>query len=297
MQVFQINSLTQVPLRDQVTEITKSISSSTPPSSIVIMIHGYQFDHRQSAHCPHATMFNPNPVAWDFRTRSWPDELKAHDTQSVAIGFSWPSRGKLKDAYDTAAQAGVALADLIKQLRAAYPDVAIQLMSHSLGARVALCAFPLLQAGDVTRALFLFPSEYKQAAEQALKTDLGKSAEILCVASTENYIFEQLFYWKQLAGAQAGPPFGRYQPDQSNVVTLWIDRPDVIADLNARGIDIGPREKRICHWSAYTRRGIFNLYGRWLLVPQSLPIHIVRRIAISDTGSTGAPDWGVQSPA
>lgn len=297
MNVYQVNALTDVPISLQVAEVTTHLERQPPPSSIVIMIHGYKFDHRDPAHCPHATMYHPHSVATDFRTRSWPSELRKAGGDGVAIGFSWPSRGTIRQAYTTAAHAAIDLAELVKRLKQAFPDTAVQLMAHSLGVRVALEAFHQLEAYDIDRAAFLFPSEYQKPAEQAVRSALGKTVQILSIASKENYIFEQLFSCRRLAGSAAGPAFGQYQPKRPNIATLWIDQAHVIARLNDLGIGIERREKRICHWSAYTREGIFELYSKWLLTPQTLPLYALRDITHMDRNPAKDLVWGMGSPA
>lgn len=279
MKVARINSLSGVPLSDQIAELGEYLSLQKKISSFVIMIHGYKFDSGDQNHCPHATMFNPDAVEQDYRTLSWPDAFHMAPADSCAIGFAWPARGKLGSVYDLAARAGAELGQLIKALRLHHPEIPIHLMAHSMGARVALRAFHLLEAGDVERAILLFPAEYQVPTEATLSTDAGKACEILTIASHENTFYEFLFSWMKLAGAQMGPAFGGYQPARSNHVTLWIDRTDIIDALNSMDIRIGHRERRLCHWSAYTRTGIFDLYARWLFHPRQLPIATLQHIA------------------
>lgn len=87
MNVYQVNALTDVPISLQVAEVTTHLERQPPPSSIVIMIHGCKFDHRDPAHCPHATMYHPHPVATDFRTRSWPSERGRSEVTVLPLAF------------------------------------------------------------------------------------------------------------------------------------------------------------------------------------------------------------------
>jgi len=41
-----------------------------------------------------------------------------------------------------------------------------------------------------------------------------------------------------------------------NAVTLQIDYPDTLDRLDRIGLPIGAPERRICHWSSYTRHRI-----------------------------------------
>ena len=43
-------------------------------------------------------------------------------------------------------------------------------------------------------------------------------------------------------------------------VDLQLDRPEVAAWINARGIPLRPSATRLCHWSFYTRPGAFEVY-------------------------------------
>ena len=297
MKVARINSLSGSPLSEQIAELEAQLSLQETPSAFVIMIHGYKFDSTQRHHCPHATMFNPSAVEQDYRTLSWPDAFHMAPAGSCAIGFSWPARGRLKSVYHLAARAGVELGQLIKALRSNYPKTPIHLMAHSMGARVVLRAFHTLGAGNIERAILMFPAEYEVPSEAALNTDAGQTCEILTIASRENAFYEYLFSWMNLAGHQMGRAFGGYQPSRTNHVTVWIDRKEIIDALHSMDIQVGTRKRRLCHWSAYTRTGIFNLYARWLFHPRQLPITTLQRITATNTTRSNEFSMALHTPA
>ena len=278
MDVLQFNALGVVPVELQVQKILDHLSHTHSAQSITIMVHGYLFNYGDKIHCPHSTLFHPNKIKDTFRTRSWPYELKPFANGNIAIGFSWPSRSRLKKAYRTAQIAASELAQLIKRIRYSNPKIRINVMAHSLGARVVFEAFHHLAPGDIKRIILLYPAEYKIPAEKALDTHLGRNAEILYVTSNENLIFEWFFSMCRLAGISAGPAFGIYEPDRFNVAKIDFTNKNLIFALRKHDICIGRKGRFTCHWSAYTRKGIFQLYAAWLFNPDRVSLFDLQKI-------------------
>jgi hypothetical protein len=165
--------------------------------------------------------------------------------------------------------------------------VPVQVVGHSLGARVALSAFPHLPAGAIGRALLLAAAETRAGAEAALATPAGRGAEIVNVCSRENTVFDLLFRaaihpHRPLARA-LGAGLGRVD---ARWLDLRIDDAATRAHLAGRGFRIPPPGPRVCHWSAYLRPGLFPLYRA--LLREGLPLAALRT-ASAPPGAASPP--------
>jgi pimeloyl-ACP methyl ester carboxylesterase len=242
---------------------------------VTVMIHGYRYAPGSRHDDPHATLFAPHGRGWSRR-------LGLAAGPGLAIGLGWDGTGSLRAASGRAARAGTALARLVAGLRAQGAP-AVNLIGHSLGARVALAALPQLAAGDVGRIALLSAAEFRSQAETWLATPAGRAAEVLNVASRENDLFDLAWEWL-VPGS--GPALGA-RVAAPNVVTLQIDHPDHCDGLRRLGYPVAPRQRLVCHWSSYTRPGLFPLYRAFLHRPAALPLHALRAALDSDP----APRW------
>ncbi len=111
-----------------------ALAADTGP--VTIMVHGYKYQPGHPVHCPHASLMSPAPHAEDRRVVSWPARLGLQDR--VAISFGWQARGSIWAAHRRAALAGEALAALVREIRRLAPRRPVNVIAHSLGARVAL---------------------------------------------------------------------------------------------------------------------------------------------------------------
>lgn len=240
--------------------LVQALSALPQGAPVVVMIYGYRFMPGLSGHCPHEHILSLHPTPGVPRAVSWPAQLGLADNQAgLAIAFGWPSRGALRDCYARAAHAGTHLATLIARLRALAPDRPVDVIAHSLGARVALSALPFLQAGDVGRMILLAGAELRLRARAVLDTPAGRAAEVLNVTSRENAVFDLLLESALTLGL--GRSLGRGLPrPPANWTDLRIDRPETLTALAARGFPVDPPRQRICHWSAYLRPGVFPIY-------------------------------------
>ncbi len=241
-------------------ELAWALAALPQGAPVVVMIHGYRFMPGQPGHCPHEHILSLRPTPGVPRAVSWPGQLGLADSAAgLAVAFGWPSRGGLRDCYARAADAGVHLSTLIARLRALAPDRTMDVIAHSLGARVALSALPLLQAGDVGRMILLAGAELRLRARAMLDTPAGRAAEVLNVTSRENVLFDLMLETALTLGLVRS--LGRGLPRApANWTDLHIDRPDTLAALAARGFPVDPPRRRICHWSAYLRPGVFPIY-------------------------------------
>lgn len=264
---------------------------------VTVLIHGYRHSPDDPANDPHAEILSLQSSAGG-RRRSWPRRLGLG--RGLGIGFGWQADGPLAAAHGRAAQAGVALARLIADLRARH-DTPVGLFAHSLGARVALSALPYLAPGDVGRIVLLAGAERQARALAALHSSAGRAAQVLNVASAENRLFDLAFDW--LAPDRAdGPALGAGLPAR-NAVTLRLHDPAHRAGLAVMGFAVPAPGWRPCHWSGYLRPGLFPLYRAVLTQPDpisfaalraALPGETTRRHSRGPIHPLPPPDFAVQ---
>lgn len=239
---------------------------------VTIMLHGYRYAPGDRPEDPHRTLY-----------ANWARRLGFRASQpGLAIGLGWQGVGPLRAVHDRAGSAAVALARLLADLRAAGAPP-VNLIGHSLGARVALGCLRRLEPGDVGRIALLSGAEFAERAERALATPAGRAAEVLNVTSRENDLFD-LAFELMVPGCGAALGAGLSAP---NAVTLQIDQPLHREGLRRLGFPVAPPQRLVCHWSAYTRPGLFPLYRAFLHRPAALPMADLR-VALS---ARAAPRW------
>jgi pimeloyl-ACP methyl ester carboxylesterase len=254
------------------------------PGPVIVMIHGYKFAPGHATACPHRHILSLEPIAGCWKALSWPRSLgfgRGLHEEGLGISFGWPARGTIWQAYRAAEQAGRALAELVHALRRRAPDRPVHVLTHSLGARVALSALPHLPAGAMGRAILLNPAEYGGHARQALCSAAGRTAEVFNVTSRENDLFDFLLE-RLIAPPQDGDrTLAQTMPCRPNTLTLQLDHAGTLETLREMGFAIAPPGGRICHWSAYLRPGVFDLYRALLRRPHAYP-HARLRAALPD---------------
>jgi pimeloyl-ACP methyl ester carboxylesterase len=162
-------------------------------------------------------------------------------------------------AARAADRAAADLAQLVLLLRRAAPDRPVDLIGHSLGARVILGALPQLPAGAVGRMILMAGAEFVERAVDALSTPAGRSAEVVNIVSRENDVFDWLF-------ETALAPLGGYRAlggglgHLPNAVDVQIDGRAARRGLARLGYRLAEPRLRVCHWSVYLRPGVFPLY-------------------------------------
>ncbi|MBL0900417.1 MAG: alpha/beta hydrolase, partial [Reyranella sp.] len=71
----------------------------------------------------------------------------------------------------------------------------VQVIAHSMGARVALAALPQVAPGQITRLILLAAAETRGRALAALDSPAGRSVEVINVTTRENDLFDACFEW------------------------------------------------------------------------------------------------------
>lgn len=260
-------------LRERLSLAVAGVPRDAP---IVVLVHGYKFNALETARDPHATLFSHTPAAAHWKIRSWPEGLGfASDTgeTGLCVGLAWPAsaphlpnllrhgRTGFAQVYRRAELIGRRLADLIALLQSLAPGQPIDVLAHSLGARIALTALPHLATAP-GRLILLGAAEFDARALCALRAAPARCPpQIYNVTARANDVYDALFEtfaprqsWRERAiglGLDAQLP---------NWLDMQIDRHDVTAWINSRGIALTPPNARLCHWSFYTRGGAFAVY-------------------------------------
>ena len=237
----------------------RAIAGNVDGASVLIMLHGYRYSPSQPRLSPH------NFILQDSPNDSWPHEMgygEGTPDQGLCIAFGWEAGGTIWHANREAGRSGLALADLIKQLSALGAGP-VNIMAHSLGARVALAALSHLSPGMIGRMILMTGAELRSTAEAALMTAAGRSVQVLNVISRENDIFDFLYEWLLVPHRLGARALGAGLT-LPHCVTAQIDNPDHLTGLRFLGFPIPITTRRICHWSSYTRPGLFPLYRKFL---------------------------------
>lgn len=247
---------------------------------VILMVHGFKYAPGHARECPHRHIFSLAPERTCFKVCSWPAGLgfgtDAPD-EGLGIGFGWQARGTIWRAYAEAAEAGTHLARLVAMLRRAAPDRPIHAVAHSLGARVVLSALHHLSTGAFGRIILLAGAEFGQRAAQALDTPAGRSAEVINITSRENDFYDFLLECLITPPTRGDRSLGLALPTGPNILNLQMDHPGTLTALEHAGFPIAAPLARICHWSPYTRPGVFPLYDSLLRRASDLPLAPLRR--------------------
>ncbi len=286
MPIAIVNAHGTIPAPQTPATFLSQLAALPDDAPVVIMLHGYRYSPSHQRASPHH--FILSPTGQRGRTRSWPRRMgfgQRWAQSGLCIAFGWEADGTLWQAYKEAANASLALSQLILTVQSIHPGP-VSIIAHSLGARVALGALPHLPARAVARMVLLAGAEFQSTATAALETPAGRTTEVLNVTSRENdiydFLFERLLAPLSLRARSIGA--GLALP---NAVTLQIDCPAHRSALRALGYPTAEPARLMCHWSAYTRPGMFPFYRAFLRRPASLPLAILRHTL----PTTIAPRW------
>ena len=229
---------------------------------VVAMIHGWRYAPGIARDCPHGSILSLDPPVGDRRAVSWPRHLGLDGKAGLGIALGWNAKCDPWRAHLRAGWTGEALAEIARTVY----DLSgrpLQVIAHSMGARVALAALPLLKPGQIGRMILLAAAETRGRTLAALDTPAGRAVEVINVATRENDIFDACFEWgvhlglRTSIGQGLGQAVGRMQPRWHD---LWIDQSATLNGLAALGHPLADPPRRICHWSPYLRPGTIALY-------------------------------------
>lgn len=263
------------PLAAQIDAALAGMAAGAP---LAILVHGYRFNPDRPARSPHRHILALDPETGGRKAVSWPRALGfGADPQAagLCIAFGWDAAGSIWTAYDQAARAGAALACLVAGIRARAPGRAVDVIGHSLGARVTLAAMAGLEAGALGHAVLMAPAEFAPRARAALDSPAGRRAHVLNVTSRENDPYDLLLETLVGPARGGGRTLGHGLEDAPpGWLDLRIDHPGTLAALAAMGHPVPPPTRRVCHWSPYLRPGLLGLYGA--LIRGELPFEMLR---------------------
>jgi pimeloyl-ACP methyl ester carboxylesterase len=240
--------------------LERCLAALPPRAPVAVLIHGFRYAPGADIHCPHGHILSLTPRRDVPRAISWPRHLRlAGPRDGLALAFGWPARGTIWQAQARTAGTAAALATLVGAIRRHAPDRQVDLVAHSLGARVAMAALPLVEAGSIGRVLLLAPADFRAHAEAAMDSAAGRAAEVFSITSRANALFDLCMETLLSARLQASLARGLSHPRQ-NWLDLRIDDPATETALARLGFPLRPAMVRICHWQPYLRPGVFALY-------------------------------------
>lgn len=244
--------------------IAAALASMPPAAPVVIMVHGRGYRPGHATACPHRLIFAPRGGHGASRFVSWPRRLgfalpAPRRPLGLCLGLGWDSAGSVWRATAHADRTAPMLARLVQAIRRLDPGRRVDLIGHSLGARVILGAVPLLAAGMLGRVILLAGADFTGRAAAALASPAGSTAEFLNITTRENDLFDFLFE-RALAPLHPGAALGRGLRHAPNWLDMQIDHPRTAAALRALGLPLAAPRARVCHWSVYLRPGTFRLY-------------------------------------
>lgn len=275
-------------------ELSALCGTLAPDAPVIVLVHGYKFapDHPRAD--PHRHILSLTPISRCPRALSWPLHLgfgRGHADEGLCIAFGWPARGTIWGAWRRAEEAGAALATLLTRI-ALHRSGPVDMVAHSLGARVCLSALAGAPAGSAGRILLMAAAEYRSNARAAVQTAAGRGAEVINITTRENDPFDallELFVRPPEPGDRAlGAGL-----DAANWLDVQIDAEPTRNALASLGLRIPPPRRRVCHWSGYLRPGLLKFYALLLRCRDRHTLADLRRILPADTD----PRWTRLRPA
>ena len=259
--------------------VAEAIARHEDQGPVIVMIHGYKYRPGVLQHCPHLHIMALHPQDIPWRAPSWPRQLgfgTGHAGEGLAIAFGWDARGLPWAAQQRAVQAGRALAWVVAEVHRHTPGRPVHILAHSMGIELALEALHHLPAGSVDRIVSMAGAGFLSRTRAALQTPAGRTCEFFNVTSRENDMFDFLFERLVAPGERGDRALGSGL-DLPNVLNLQIDCDTTRTHLARLGTPIGEPDRRICHWSVYTRPGTLRFYNELMRQPDRLTLAALRR--------------------
>ena len=263
-------NVTTAGLRLDEAALREALAKTPANAPVVVMIHGFRFAPGARGNCPHLHIFSMSPPGGDRTAVSWPGQWAKDGQAGLTIALGWPARGNLIAASARAKAAGRALAELARLVRQIDPVRQLDVIAHSLGARVALSALHHAEPGAFRRMILLAGAETLRPATAAMATPAGQAVQVINVTTRENDLFDFLYEWLANAGLDASIGQG-LRRHHANWLDLQIDQAATRVILARLGHALPAPLVRICHWSLYTRSGTFSLYRALLTGVLSVP--------------------------
>jgi hypothetical protein len=238
--------------------LRRKLDQLPPGAPVVVMIHGWRYAPGFARDCPHGSILSMDPPCEDRRAVSWPRHLGLDGIHGLGIALGWNAKCDPWRAHLRAGWTGDILAEIAGKVHD-HSGRSIQVIAHSMGARVALSALHTARPGQISRLILLAAAETRGRTLATLDTPAGRAVEVINVATRENDLFDACFEWGIHLGLRTsiGQGLGRSHPGWHD---LWIDQPRTLDGLAALGHPLADPPRRICHWSPYLRPGTIALY-------------------------------------
>ncbi|MBY8976505.1 alpha/beta hydrolase [Rhodobacteraceae bacterium NNCM2] len=290
-------------------ELDSALERLPRHAPICILIHGYRFTWRRRS-----TPIDPQDRLYGVgqsactgarpERADWAGHLgfgAGHAAAGLCIGFGWEARstgsgGRLRTfsrIYRDAAVTGEALARLIGHVTARRPDAEVDIVAHSLGARVALQALPQARDHAVGRLILMGAAEYAGEARNALVTH--PEATVYHLMSRANDPFDGLFGHFAPPPARAGDRslgWNGLQRTHPRWLDIQLDLPEMRGWLAARGHRL-TRNEPISHWHFYADPGAMSFYRSIL---RQRPPHAIGALLADGLPDRIEPRWSRLRP-
>ncbi|WP_170603798.1 alpha/beta hydrolase [Ruegeria arenilitoris] len=248
------------------------------PGPVIIMTHGFKYQPYNRKTCPHRHILSLQPRMQGDSCPSWPQQLgfgAGFENEGLALAFGWDASGPLWKTRSRALAAGRVLAKVINELHHCHHDRPIHFIGHSMGVELALEALHHIQPGAIRRIISMTGAAYRSRTLRALLTPAGHQAELINITSRENDLFDFL-YERIIQPPTLGDRSIGSGIQAKNAVTLQIDCPATLDHLSNLALPVAAPQRRICHWSSYTRPGLLRLYNALLRNPERISLGNLR---------------------
>ncbi|MHA3915665.1 alpha/beta hydrolase [Halovulum sp. GXIMD14793] len=254
--------------------VREALDQLKPGAPVVVMIHGYKFTPERPIDDPHRLIYALRPEDDHWKIRSWPAGLGfCNDPAAgLCIGYAWPATARenpgdtafdgngFARVYEKAKHAGKALAHLLDMIAQIDPGRRIDLIAHSLGARVALKSIRHAKDARIGRVILMGSAEFAGPARRSL-AGARSTPEVYNITARSNTLYDILLRLFAPAHVRGSTPLGFGLKDTPvGWVDLDLDAAPVTNALAGRGLSLGGRRSPVCHWGFYIRKGSFCLY-------------------------------------
>lgn len=260
-----------------------AVQGLPPDAPVAILVHGYRYSWRPlrglACHDPHRLLYLLDDLAPSARKRprtaNWPRALgfsqrEFGDGLCIALGWDalhWrPGFDCFAAVHRTAGRTAAALVTLVRAVVAAGPGRRVDVLSHSLGARLVLQA--LRQAPDlpVARAILLGAAEYSAEARAALEAQdrVGGTTEFYHMLARANDVYDGLFQlFAPPPEVRRDLPLGARGLGMAHRrwLDLQLDHPETRRWLTRQGLAPQRAPERVSHWGFYADPGAMAFYG------------------------------------
>ncbi len=277
---------TDDPAMDPRLHLRSALEKVPEGAPVVIMIHGYKYHPRRAYSDPHRLLFAPVPEKTARKFSSWSTGLgfALHTVDDgLGIGFGWeglpshkikptPRLSGFAHVYGQAYRAGGHLARLLSWIEKISPGRKVDILAHSLGARVAFIGLMRGASSNARRVILLSGAEYASNINRYFRhVDRHPSLEVFSIQNNRNGFVDFLFECFAPRPHPQDKAMGRnFQGPPERWLTLAIDDPATRSVLAERGIGIERplKRHRVDHWGLYTRAGTMRFYQDLLRAPE-----------------------------